>query len=74
MLWFTNTKKEENVPKTYIERLELLETEVRKQKNELIGLNMDMDTLRNKVLRKIQAKREQEEQEKDVDAFGIPLI
>lgn len=72
MLLFTKKKEPEKVLPTFEERLVLLETELRKLKSETLALNMDMDTMRNKVLRKIQTKKQLETEDEDVWG-GIPV-
>lgn len=73
MLWFNNKTKPENVPKTYEERLSLLEVELRKVKSENLSLAIDIDTMRNKVLRKIQFKKQAETSEDEDVWGGIPV-
>jgi len=51
------------VKATYEERLATLEIEFSKVKREVISCVMDIDTLRDKVLRKIQKKRKDNEEE-----------
>lgn len=74
MVWFTKQKKkEEKVLPSFEERLLNVEMDIRKLKNENIALNLDLESMRNKVLRKIQQKKTQEEEENDTDSFGFPL-
>lgn len=49
------------VKSTYDERLATLEEEVRKLKRETLGHTMDLETMRDKVLRKIQRKQKTED-------------
>jgi len=71
MLWFNNKQTTENVLPTYEERLLRLETEVRKLKSENLGFATDIEVIRNKVLRKIQFKKEVETEE-EPNWAGIP--
>lgn len=48
---------------TFSERLETLEASISKLKREVVSNTLDIDTLRDKVLRKIQGKRKKEEEE-----------
>lgn len=52
---FTHVKP--NVPDEIEERIKKLELKVRKLESESLDLNTTIDSLRNKVLRKIQDKR-----------------
>lgn len=54
--------KKESVKPTYDERLATLEELCSKLKREVVSNSMDLDTLRDKVLRKIQHKRKQEDE------------
>ncbi len=64
--------KKKTLNHTFDERLETLEVLVSKLKREVVSNTMDVDTLRDKVLRKLQTKRKkQEEDEKEVET-GIP--
>ncbi len=65
--------KPKNVPDTFEERLLILERDLRKAKGDIIGLNIDIDDMRNKVLRKIQSKRAKEEEENGNEWGGIPV-
>jgi hypothetical protein len=72
MLWFNMKKQTENVLPTYEQRILLLESELRKLKSENLGFATDIDMIRNKVLRKIQFKKEIEADE-EPNWGGIPV-
>ena len=70
---FWNKKEEKNVEPTFVERLEVLEALVSKLKREVLSNSMDLDTMRDKVLRKIQKRQKDNEQEENPlpdDGFG----
>ena len=56
-------KQNINVEPTYFERLAKVESEVTLLKAKINGLELENDNLRDKVLRKIQKKKEQESDE-----------
>jgi len=62
---------------TYEKRLLDLEKAVRKLQSDNISLNMDIDDMRNKVLRKIQFKKDKDNDDlsKEEGSFqGIPAV
>ncbi len=80
MLWFKSTKiREEDVNYTYEEQLSILKKDLQvlksrliKMDSEILDLATSQDIIRNKVLRKIQNKKPTEEENEDIDGFGIP--
>ncbi len=70
---FWNSKKEENVEATCNDRIKRLESKVMRQEAEILDLITAQDILRNKVLRKIQSKRQPEEEEEDDNYKGLPF-
>lgn len=56
-------KRKSNVDATTLERIEKLEKDVSKLKTECLDNATDIDAMRDKVLRKIQKKREEPEEE-----------
>jgi len=68
--WYVTTQKQpENVPPTLISRVTKIEADI-------LDLYVTVDTIRNKVLRKIQFKHTKEEEEKDnsKDLYGGILL
>lgn len=67
--------KKEKVEETSSERLSKLEKRLTRIEAELLDLAVAQDTIRNKVLRKIQFKKEKEEEEdKPQDLYSKVLI
>lgn len=64
MFW-TNWKREENDVSAIESRLIKAESRIAKLESDLMGVVVSVDTIRNKVLRKIQFKKEEEEEESD---------
>lgn len=62
--WFFS-KRKEKANETYEERLQAMEDKYRKLNSTVLDVATDVDNLRNKVLRKIQERREQ--YEKDIN-------
>ena len=62
-LWFS--KRQTDVPTSFVERLELLEAIVSKLKRESVNNTLDIETMRDKVLRKIQKKRNGQDETED---------
>jgi len=58
MSWFWQTKTKENVEPTCLERVSRLEARITKLEAENLDLCTAIDIIRNKVLRKIQFKKE----------------
>ncbi len=73
MFWIKKTPKE-NVPETFEKRLSKLESEVKSHSSDIFSLFMDQKMLRDKVLRKIQFKREEEQEEKPKDLYNGMLL
>jgi len=69
---FFNSKRTENVPEAYEERLRKLEAKYLKLDAELMDLAQAQDIIRNKVLRKIQERRKTEDEETD-PVTGLPF-
>lgn len=67
-------KKEENLPETSLERLKRLDSKVVRLEAEVLELYTAIDIIRNKVLRKIQFKKEPEKEEKDKDLYSGVLL
>lgn len=61
-MWFFNKKKDQNDQESLSKRL-------KKAENDILELYMDMDLLRDKVLRKIQTKRSKPEDQIDQKEF-----
>lgn len=70
-MWF---KRQENISATLIERVSKQETEISLLKSSVVALEMDMKTMRDKVLRKIQGKKDVEDEEKPKDRYSGMLI
>ena len=73
MFWIKQ-KKEENVPKTYESRLNSIESRILKVESEILAVTIDQKIIRDKVLRKIQFKREEEEETDKIDPYRGVLI
>jgi archaellum component FlaC len=70
MFWAKiNGKKEDE---TSIERVKRLETRLTRVEAEILDVATAQDIIRNKVLRKIQVKKEVEEEEESGTWAGIP--
>lgn len=69
MFWQTK-----NVEITSEERINRLEKRLIRAESEILDLNVTVDSLRNKVLRKIQRKHEEEETEEPKDLYNSMLI
>lgn len=67
-------KRVDTVNVTYDERIEKLERQVNKQKNEILDLYTDIEAIRSKVLRKIQTRKQPEEEEEPQDLRSKILI
>jgi len=81
MLTMWPWKRTENVRKTSVSddfeaRLTSLESKYNALKREVVEITMDVDTMRNKVMRKIQRKRDEEEEEdtKIPHLDGLPRV
>jgi len=73
MIWFTKTKIVPiKVDKTFEERLEKAEREISKLKTESLDCATDINALRSKVLRKIQTRKEEEDQTEEKPKAYIP--
>jgi len=74
--WLKSKKKrEENAPITSPERLAKLEATVVRLDAEILDLVVSMETMRNKVLRKIQFKKEEpEEPKKEKESFYSSVL
>ncbi len=59
-------KRTDNVPETSLDRLNKAIKRIIEQDARIIALEMDMDNMRNKVLRKIQSKQEPEIEKSEV--------
>ena len=64
-MWKIFKKTSENVPKSLIERLEIIESLVKKHNNDILDLYTDIDAMRDKVLRKIQSRRTNNETQEE---------
>lgn len=66
-------KREKTVNETFEERLINIENQIKQQKRDILDLYTDIDAIRNKVLKKIQTRRIQEEEteEESVKKTGI---
>jgi len=71
-LFWTN-KRSENVDPTYQEQLKRMQVRITKLEAETLELMTALDIIRNKVLRKIQFKKEDKEEEETNTWSGIPL-
>jgi hypothetical protein len=70
-MWF---KRKVNVEQSYIDRLTIVESKITRLSAEILDLNVSLDLVRDKVLRKIQKKREEEPEEtKPINPFFSPL-
>jgi len=72
MFWFKKTF--ENVLPTYSERLLKLESRVVLLEADILDLATAQSVIRNKVLRKIQFKKEDEEEREGKDLYGGMLL
>ncbi len=70
-MWF---KRQENVSANLIKRVSEHEAELAQLRSHLLGVEMDIKSLRDKVLRKIQNKKPEEEEEKGKDLYNGMLI
>lgn len=68
MLWFKRKKEEKRLDDVDLKRLAI---RVTKLEAEMLDLAVSQDTIRNKVLRKIQSKRPKEEESSEVDEEGF---
>jgi len=64
MLWFT--KKEENVSQSLIKRVVELENRVLSLESQILSVQMDQKVIRDKVLRKIQFKKDESDTPQDI--------
>jgi len=71
MLGFTTWQHAKNVIETYERRLLDAEKEISRLKSEVLSIAVDHNTLRDKVLRKIQSKREERP---ETSANNSPII
>ncbi len=71
MLFFNKVKSED---KTLMQRVLNLEKKLTMAENDIINQGMAIDGLRNNVLRKIQTRKDKEEEEKPKDLYNGMLI
>lgn len=71
MLWFK--KREKNVEASEKEEINKLKAKIIRLEAEILDIATAQDIIRNKVLRKIQFKKQEEEEEKQPEWLGIPL-
>jgi len=70
-MWF---KRKENVEQTFIDRLTIVESKITRLSAEILDLNVSLDLIRDKVLRKIQKQRGEEPQETEpINKFINPF-
>lgn len=74
-MWFQ--KRKINVAKDFEDRLAVLEMKYNKIKSEILATAMDVDIIRDKVLRKIQFKKSKDHEEEAAAALpsdNLPRI
>ncbi len=70
---FWSKKRSENENETLEERFSRLEKRFTRLEAEILDIATAQDIIRNKVLRKIQSKKEEVEEESETETFkGIP--
>lgn len=72
MSWFTHKKSEENVDLTLKDELKSLKARITRIESEVLDIMTAQEIIRNKVLRKIQAKKPEAEEEDTETWAGIP--
>jgi chaperonin cofactor prefoldin len=70
---FWNKKEQEKIEPTLIERVAKLEGKLQTVESQIVELFTSYDILRNKVLRKIQTRKEPEEEENATGWGGFPV-
>jgi hypothetical protein len=70
MLWFNKVVKRELEP-TSLEQLQDLKAKVTRVEAQIMELIVSHDIIRNKVLRKIQFKKEEEEPSSTMNGFPV---
>jgi len=71
MDWF---RRKQNVLSTLEEEIDTLKAEVSKLKRETLSNSLDIDTLRDKVLRKIQKRKGHENKDNILEEDGFNSI
>lgn len=75
MGFFWHSKPQKNTPENDENRLIFIENRLKKLENEVLGLAAGQEVIRNKVLKKIQFKRPDEEtEEKPKDLYSGMLL
>jgi hypothetical protein len=70
---FWSKKPQENVNATCQEQINKINTKITRMESEILDLITSQDIIRNKVLRKIQVKKQVEEEEDSNIWEGIPI-
>jgi len=70
MFW----NKPKNVDKTLQQRLNELESRILKIESDILSVTIDQKMIRDKVLRKIQFKKEEETEQKPKDLYNGMLL
>lgn len=73
MFWIKK-KLIENVPDTLLERVSKLEKRLTRVEAEILDVATAQDIIRNKVLRKIQSKKSEVDEEETKDLYNGVLI
>lgn len=72
MSWFKHEKREENDDLSQKDEIIKLKARINRIESELLDVMTAQEIIRNKVLRKIQSKKQPEEEENGDSWAGIP--